>query len=279
MKVFISWSGERSKYVARFLYKWVGSVNHFVEPWLSEEMPKGVRWSPEMAKALDETKFGIFCVTPENQSEPWLNFEAGALSKTVNEKSYVCPYLIDLKSTDVVGPLKEFQLTKTDQEDTFRLICSMNQALGDQALSEGRIKASFDKWWPDLEKALKEIPSSEKAVPKARETKDLQEETLEIVRRIDSSLNNLRREARPWAVLSGLSPLPARPHGRRNVRSLPGKHGTSYCAILRHVRSERFLAGAERRWRDKGQEVNRLCFGLRSPATIRTKFNSCSDTP
>jgi hypothetical protein len=84
----------------------------------------------------------------------------------------------------------------------------MNQALGDQALSEDRIKASFDKWWPDLEKALKEIPSPEKAVPKARDTKDLEEETLEIVRRIDSSLNNLRREARPWAVLSGLSPFP-----------------------------------------------------------------------
>jgi hypothetical protein len=127
---------------------------------------------------------------------------------TCGDEWDVCPYLIDLKSTDVVGPLKEFQLTKADQEDTFRLICSMNQSLGDQALSEDRIKASFDKWWPDLEKALKEIPSPEKAVPKAREAKDLQEETLEIVRRIDSSLSNLQRAARQWAVLSGFPSLP-----------------------------------------------------------------------
>ena len=50
----------------------------------------------EIAKALDETKFGVFCVTPENQGEPWLNFEAGALSKTVTERTYVCAYLIEL---------------------------------------------------------------------------------------------------------------------------------------------------------------------------------------
>jgi hypothetical protein len=152
MKVFISWSGNRSNYVAKVLYAWIGNVNHFVEPWLSEEMPKGIRWSPEVAKTLDETRFGIFCVTPENQSESWINFEAGALSKTVKERTYVCPYLIELKPTDIVGPLKEFQLTKTDREDTFRLTQSMNQALGEQALSDEKLKTSFNKWWPDLEK-------------------------------------------------------------------------------------------------------------------------------
>ena len=70
MKVFISWSGDRSKYVARALYEWIPRVIQNVEPWLSAEMPKGVKWSPEIAKALDETKFGVFCVTPENQGQP-----------------------------------------------------------------------------------------------------------------------------------------------------------------------------------------------------------------
>jgi len=191
MKVFISWSGERSHYVAKTLYDWIGNVNHFVNPWLSEEIPKGARWSPEVAKALDETKFGIFCVTPENQSEPWLNFEAGAISKTVTDKTHVCPYLIDLKPTDIVGPLKEFQLTKTDREDTFRLMRSMNEALGEPALADDRIKSSFDKWWPDLEEALKKIPPPEKTVPKGRDPNELQEETLEIVRQINNTLNTL----------------------------------------------------------------------------------------
>ena len=194
MKVFISWSGERSRYVANCLYGWVGNVNHFVKPLLSEEIPKGVRWSAEVAKALDETKFGIFCVTPENQSEPWLNFEAGALSKAVKERTYVCPYLVELKPTDIVGPLKEFQLTKTDREDTFRLMHSMNQALGEQALPDEKLKTSFNKWWPDLDQMLKDMPALSTIVPKTRDTKEMQEETLELVRNIERVQLSLREE-------------------------------------------------------------------------------------
>jgi hypothetical protein len=47
MKVFISWSGERSNYVARILYEWIPNVIQNVRPWISEEIPKGVRWSPD----------------------------------------------------------------------------------------------------------------------------------------------------------------------------------------------------------------------------------------
>ena len=71
-----------SKYVAQALYDWIPRLIQKVEPWLSEEIPKGVRWRPEVARALEETNFQYYMRYAENQGEAWLNFEAGALSKS-----------------------------------------------------------------------------------------------------------------------------------------------------------------------------------------------------
>ena len=208
MKVFISWSGKRSNYVAKTLNEWIPHVIQNVEPWLSEEMPKGVRWSPEIAKALDETKFGVFCVTPENQGEPWLNFEAGALSKTVTERTYVCVYLIELRAIDVIGPLSEFHHTNTDEQDTKRLMKTMNEAQGDRALSDKAFEESFSVWWPHLDRKLKQLPRPEKAVPASRKPESIQNDILELVRKIDQRLNTRVTEPPELRELIDIVSLP-----------------------------------------------------------------------
>jgi len=207
MKVFLSWSGGRSNYVANTLNEWIPRVIQNVKPWLSEEaIPKGVRWSPEIATALGETKFGVFCVTPENQGEAWINFEAGALSKSIVERTYVCVYLVELKKTDVVGPLSEFQLTNSDKEDTFRLVKTMNSAQGDGALSDPVLQDSFELRWPQLEAKLQTLPQSKGPVPETRQPREIQEETLEIVRRMEKSLVPLANQV---SALQALRRTPA----------------------------------------------------------------------
>ena len=59
MKVFVSWSLPRSKAVAEALAGWLPLVIQAVDPWISSEMTKGVRWTPELAKKLEESKVGI----------------------------------------------------------------------------------------------------------------------------------------------------------------------------------------------------------------------------
>src|SRR5688572_18638179 len=110
MKVFISWSGERSKAVAVALREWLPDVIQSVHPWLSsEDIDAGLRWNDEVTRELSQTRFGIICLTAENQTAPWILFEAGALAKTI-EKTHVVPYLIGLEPTDVQrGPLAQFQ--------------------------------------------------------------------------------------------------------------------------------------------------------------------------
>ena len=103
MKVFISWSGARSKKVALIFRDWLPTVIQAIEPFVSsEDIEKGARWNTDIAQELKESSFGLICVTKENLSAPWLNFEAGALSKTI-DNTYVAPLLFDVKPSDLKG--------------------------------------------------------------------------------------------------------------------------------------------------------------------------------
>lgn len=159
MKVLLSWSGARSKAVAEALRYWLKAVIQSIDPWMSEEdIKKGTRWSAELASELEKTRVGIICVTPENLNAPWILFEAGALSKTLN-KTYVCPYLYKLEKMELVGPLSQFQATKADKADTKKLLATINSAT-DHPLSEKQLEDTFKRWWPELDRRLKRIPGT-----------------------------------------------------------------------------------------------------------------------
>ena len=98
MKVFISWSGEPSLSIALALRHWLKKVAQFTEPWMSrEDLESGEMWNEQLAAQLDQTTYGIICVTAADQEWPWLNFEAGALAKRVVEPARVVPLCIDLE--------------------------------------------------------------------------------------------------------------------------------------------------------------------------------------
>lgn len=83
MSVFISWSGKNTKsyMVAVALRRWLEQVVQGCNPWVStQDIDAGERWGTELFTQLDNHNVGIICVTKENQAEPWLNFEAGALA-------------------------------------------------------------------------------------------------------------------------------------------------------------------------------------------------------
>lgn len=173
MDVFISWSGERSKYVARCLHVWLKQVIQMVKPWMSsEDILAGGRWNPEIAAHLSRTKFGVICVTPENLTAPWLIFEAGALAKTIDDKTYVCPCLIGLDEIEPRHPLSQFQCKRmVEKDDAFDLVRSMHFALRannkDVDLTDEHVKGAFEQWWPNLEADLKKIPPNQKGLKKS----------------------------------------------------------------------------------------------------------------
>ena len=129
-----------------------------VVPYMSsEEIVKGARWSSSISGELESSNFGLICLTPENTDSPWLHFEAGALSKVVNNSS-VAPLLFELKPSDVQGPLAQFQLTNLDREDVTKLLKSINSACLEDALEESRLVKVIDYGWDDFIEKIKSIP-------------------------------------------------------------------------------------------------------------------------
>lgn len=203
MKVFISWSGIRSKALADTLRDWLPNVIQAIQPWMSEaDIDKGARWSIDLANQLEDTKVGIICLTPENLDSPWVHFEAGALSKTL-DRTYVCPYLFQVEPTDLTGPLVQFQTTKTNKEDTLRLLHTINNALEEKTLSETQLNKTYNIWWSDLEQSLKRIKISETTPKSHRSDREVLEETLQLVRYLSKRLGmegkvNLGTDERLW---------------------------------------------------------------------------------
>ena len=193
MKVFISWSGELSKKVAETFNEWLPSVIQSVKPYFSpEDINKGTRWSTSIAKELQDSSFGIFCITPNNIESPWINFEAGALSKKVDE-SHVCPFLIKVKPSDLTDyPLSQFQLTQYNKEDIKRLMTSLNNACEmEYKLDETSFIRTFEKWYPDFEGKMDDILKTHTTSPdtkikhkseKSTNSSDILEELLQIAR-------------------------------------------------------------------------------------------------
>jgi hypothetical protein len=182
MRVFVSWSKEPSKTVAEALRNWLPDVIQNIEPFMSAaDISAGARWSPEIAQQLTDTKVGIICVTPQNQGETWLNFEAGALSKTVSE-TFVCPYLIGISKADLVGPMTQFQAKTANKAETWELMKTLNSALPlDSQLTDDRLHRQFDRAWPELEQKLSSLPA-----PQVQEHRSVTEMLAEVLGHVRS---------------------------------------------------------------------------------------------
>lgn len=181
MKVFISWSGERSKIMASLLSQWLPDMFQDLETWMSaHDLDAGLRWGNALNEQLEATNLGIICMTPENINAPWLLFEAGSLSKRMSQ-SRVIPYLLHLSATDVPFPLAQFQGVSASKDGTYKLLKSINE-VRNPIMEDERLRRLFEKWWPDLESALAKIPSSVPVVAQQRTDRALLEEILQLVR-------------------------------------------------------------------------------------------------
>jgi hypothetical protein len=205
VKVFISWSGDRSKALAETLRDWLPTVVQSLQPFMSAlDIPSGGRGLSVLGSELGETSVGILCLTHENKDVPWINFEAGALAKAM-DTGRVIPFLLDLKASDLTGPLAQFQaVISSEQAAVFAMVKSLAEWSSPPVIPEDRLRRVFDSLWPDLKSRVGDLgsmPGSDRRKD-GRAERDIIEEVLVISRRTEQELTRLANMRVAERVLS-----------------------------------------------------------------------------
>jgi len=204
MKVFLSWSGDRSKAVATALNDLLPAILQPITCWMSEGgIAKGKPWFDQLSSALDGILFGVFCVTPENRDSVWMQWEAGFLSSTsaIGDR-HVAPLAIGMSKGSLSGPFAIYQGTDCEKEDLFRLVRDINSALHeDKRVPLPTLERTFGYVWPELEKRIAVaavLPQSAPAVLKVSEGERLAQEGIALMR------DNQREMAETKAMVTQL---------------------------------------------------------------------------
>jgi hypothetical protein len=193
MKVFISWSGDRSKQVAELLDDWIQCVIQAVDPWMSsKDIDRGALWFTEISDQLSNTSVGIVCLTKENKDKPWILFESGALAKGLSSNR-VCTFLIDLSPTDLENPLAQFNHTFPTRDSVWELVRTINLTLKEKALKESILAKVFDTYWLQFETEFKKIieTTPEAEIQAKRKDNDIMLDVLSTVRMLDRRLRSI----------------------------------------------------------------------------------------
>ena len=228
MRIFTSWSGERSKTAALGLKSLLQDLfEEAVQVFVSDHISPGEAWAQRIGAELEQSEFGILCLTRDNWQSSWLLFEAGAIAKKF-ATSRVVPYLIDeLPPASERSPLAQFQHVRADREGTYRLVESIN-SIRENPKPSDRLERSFAKWWPDLEQTLTAVQASHSAQPAGRSDRELLEA---ILQRVDT-LSQAHHESRVELPPIELTHL-------RNLRDHPDllyKRDSNLQKELRHLR-------------------------------------------
>ena len=251
MKVFLSWSGDESKLVAEELNTWLQLVIQRIQPWFSPEgINRGAEWFSKVMNAARSANVGLVCLTKENQREPWILFESGALC--LREKEiHLGTILVDLQPGDVKSPLSHFNHTSSNKEDFRKLVKELRARITDDSLPDSLADSIFEDYWPRLEKVLqqakKNLARKSTNAPKAEDADPNPDpaqltELIATVRTMDKNISKLigqsERESRrtvlgtlessnalPWNSLLGVGSPPS-----PNVTTLLNALSGSYAA-------------------------------------------------
>ncbi|WP_346397432.1 hypothetical protein [Pseudomonas syringae] len=234
MKVFISWSGSRSKAVAEVLSDWIKCVLQASEPWIStRHIDRGSLWFTEINEKLRDISVGIVCLTLDNKDKPWILFESGALAKGLSTNR-VCTFLVDLQPHDLTDPLAQFNHTTPDENGVWELVRTLNSCLLERALDERVLEKAFKVYWPifndEFARAVADNEPEKQVKPRAKD--DVLMEILAATRDIHKRVQYLENSRKNGVSEGRLTrPVPSRSEVLGLLRS-----GIHHDAIVKQLR-------------------------------------------
>jgi len=208
LKVFISWAGERANAIGTGFHEFLPDVVNAVQPFMSGmNIDKGTRWGEVLSGSLQESSCAIVCMTRESMQSVWVAFEAGAVSRAAGgadgARSRIWTYLSGVEMKDLTfTPFAEYQATAATQDETLRLIRSINQ-LSPDPVSPETLKRRFDAvFWPNFAAVLDRVHNWNEHGPAVPQRDGAEPNTGDMLLEILNTLRSLQRDVNRTATIS-----------------------------------------------------------------------------
>ena len=159
MKIIIGWTGKSSRGLAELLNEWLLRVIQATEPMLlniGEQSSRAQIPIQDYNDDIDDSYFGILCLTSQNHESHDVLFEAGVMSNLL-PPNRLCGLMLDLQAGDACRPLQRFPLLDTSKKDMRKLLHTINEAKGRKSISVDVLEDTFNIFWEMFEADIRQL--------------------------------------------------------------------------------------------------------------------------
>lgn len=171
MKIFISWSQQDSKEIAKTLKTELSKFfNRKIEFWVSAmDINSGGVSANEIITALQDSDMIIVCLDSSNYNKPWIYFETGMVfgrkydNKLTGEATIVYPIIFDeLNVSDFSNtPFSALQLMKFSKQSFHNMLLGINKyykkLTAIELLAEDTLNDFFEPLWNKIHNSVNSI--------------------------------------------------------------------------------------------------------------------------
>jgi len=157
MQIYFSWAGETSYRVALSVRELINAIFPRLDLWVpSEDIQGGVRWSSKLTQYLDQSSIGVICVDPSNYLSRWVQFEAGAIAKSI-EMDKIKLIRFQLNAENIRGPLAQFHSIGVDKNEILEFLELVRSNIDHFTISYMELRANLDLNWSNFEGKLAKL--------------------------------------------------------------------------------------------------------------------------
>lgn len=206
--VFLSWSGDQSRKVAEafsdlFKAVFAPTIKSFMS---SKDIAAGDRSIRTLFTMLEKCNYGVCFINSENARAPWIQFEAGALSKIIDDSKVMVLILDESSISSLYGtPLSEFQHKLFNKEDIKSIFEEIIKNFGfndDKESFMQRFNGSWDEFYDKSRAVLDEKKGKKEDV---RDEQYTEKEALDTIKKMLINVQNLLKTDYSQTIKDGIS--------------------------------------------------------------------------